>query len=408
MKKLLVLLIILGLASISFGNIYYVDVADGLDANDGSTEEEAFASLQQAMLTMAAHGGIITDPNIIYVQASGKYTAQADTNDSCLYISDIGGGMNPTQWVGYSSTIYDGGIVEVNAATNTLANCVETTGSLTNTYNIFRNFRFTGASGHGVALGTDDGFIFINCKFDLNGGDGLNGGDNLYVENSLFLDNTGDGMQAAAGQTIKDSIFFSNTLTGLTSASNGRVFYCVFAENLLDQIVFTSDASAIVDNCTFDGNDVANSDGVAGGGTGGCIITNSIFNDCAKGVNMTTNRAFRVDRNNCYWSCGAANTNWPDPTDADAALRQTFTAGSDPFVSTGSITAYALNGTAGTVAKYGALDAVHCATFWNSYPASNPPTGANAAAGYNDIGAKQRVDPAGGGGGKVLGGGVVR
>jgi hypothetical protein len=388
--KNLMFLIILCLAGGSQATTYYLDVTTGNDTDTGLTEALAWQTFDKACRSLTAG-------DTVYVKASASYTA-VDTNDANIDINEIGTATAANNFIGYSSTIYDGGIVEVNAATTTNAYCI-TSNNLGNLYYKFSNFRFTGATSHGVyagkTAGADDNLTFINCKFDNNGGDGFNGDTSHSFINCLFIDNAGDGLQVTSGLFMESCISFSNTATGVTATSSANINNSLFAENLGDQLVAT--LAVIADGCTFDGNDVANSDGMSFAATGGDRIINCIFYDCAKGVNNSSNRTYRIDRNNCYWSCGAANTNWPDPADADAALRNTFTASSDPFVSVGSITAYVLAAnTPNTGAKYGALDAGHCATFWNSYLTTNPPTGANAAAGYNDIGAKQRVDPAGG------------
>jgi len=415
MKKLLVLLIVLGLAGVCSAapTVYYVDVTTGSDSDNGTTEALAWQTFDKACRSVGVGTG---NGEIVYVKASAPYTS-VDTNDSIIDINDAGAIGAPVVFIGYFSTINDGGVVEVNSATTTNAYCV-TSNNLGSLYYVFVNFRFVGATSDGVragfTAGADDYIAFANCKFDNNGANGFLGDQSVCFVNCLFRDNVTNGITMGASGMVDSCIFYSNGAAGVSNGSSPLIIGSLFSENITNQIILTGTSGpAIITRCTFDGNDVANNDGIDYAGNTGqvTVITDCIFYDCAKGVNCGYDKLFRIDRNNCYYSCGAANTYWPDPTDADAVLRNTFTASSDPFVSVGSITAYVLAGnTPNTGAKYGALDAGHCAAFWSSYASgTNPPTGANAAAGYNDIGAKQRVDPAGGGGGqKILGGGVVR
>ena len=83
---------------------YYVDVANGDDGNDGSTEALAWQTLSKAADMVAAG-------DTVYVQATGSYVVQDGANDCVMYCTTAGTISQPITLIGYTTTITEYGIV---------------------------------------------------------------------------------------------------------------------------------------------------------------------------------------------------------------------------------------------------------------------------------------------------------
>ena len=132
---------------------YYVDVTSGDDGDTGLSEVLAWQNLHHA-------GDNVVAGDTIHVKGSAPYVVEDGSNDCVLQITMAGGIVTPINWKAYTSTPGDGGIVTINALTNTLASAVKTAigGAV---YNTFEGFRFTGGSADGFDANgnTDDGII---------------------------------------------------------------------------------------------------------------------------------------------------------------------------------------------------------------------------------------------------------
>ncbi|MHA1410794.1 MAG: right-handed parallel beta-helix repeat-containing protein [Candidatus Odinarchaeia archaeon] len=400
MKRLFCLLILL-LAVPAYGTDYYVDVANGSDSNTGLSEEQAFASLAKA-------ADMVEDGNTVYVQATGVYSAQDGANDCVLYVDDAGTGIAPITWIGYVSDVNDGGIVTIDASTNSLTNCMKLPG--TGYWNVFKNFRFTGASGTGVEGTNADYLIFVNCSFDNNGNHGIQLDDYNTFFNCTFYGNEGRGAYGVGGIRYLNCISHNNDGYGL-SLHEGVVFNCLLYGNGNHNIYF-QDGSALgsyVFNTTIDAN---GHNGIYQGATDSgynMVVQNTILANGYRGIqSLSSHGDLVVDSHNLFYNNSRENVeNWPDPEDSFAAYRGSLVTTTDPFTNAAAHDYSLASDSAGIEAG---ADVALTKSIWDDFnegAGNNPPSGSSDI----DIGAIQEPAGAGGGGaggGKVIGKSVVQ
>jgi len=389
MKKLLFLLIILLTVPV-YGVTYYVDVANGNDANDGLSEQEAFASLAKA-------ADMVDDGDVVYVQATGSYTAQDGTNDCVLYLDDTGLSSAPITWIGYVSDVNDGGIVTIDASANSLTNVVSLPG--TSYRYVFKNFRFTGASGNGVEGSDADYLVFVNCSFDNNGGKGVNLDDYNTFANCIFYDNAGTGASTNTFSRYFNCIIYNNDSEGLVihdgtisnSLAYGNGDHAMY-------LLTTSPYGIYILNSTIDANSHRGIYQAATDTGWNMIVQNTIIANASTGIYSSTDYGNRiVDSHNLFYSNTSNVHKWLDPTDADASYRGSSVTATDPFT----------NAAAGDYSLASGSAAIEKAIWddFNEGAGNNPPSGSSDI----DIGAIQEPAGAGGaGGGKVIGKSVVQ
>lgn len=299
---------------------YYVDVAVGDDGNLGTSEGagNAWASIGKAMQTVAAD-------DTTYVKASGDYVAQDGATGAIGQVITEGTSTTPITFEGYVSTPGDGtlGSVTLDAGTNSLTNCINQ--NTASSFNIFRNFKFIGASSDGVALADVD-VQYHNCEFLNNGASGLNAGGNQVVSNCLSANNALDGQRLITGSAVSDSVFHSNGAMGLRIGRMSSIVRSLFYENANVQIIGSDKMSVL--NCTFDGGGVAvglrNFDYLG-------TVKNTTFYDCTIGVDADAGaEGSAISKNNIFFSNDTDRTNWPsDPSDIEADPLFVDAAGND-------------------------------------------------------------------------------
>ena len=279
-KYIFTLFFIFLTASMVHAATYYVDNANGNDGNDGSTEGLAWASLSHAADQVAAG-------DIVYVQSGTDYTAQDGANGCVLQLTTVGTATAPITWIGYTTTITDGGVATINADTNTLANAVLTTVG----FNNFKNFRFTGGSDDGFDAGTTaDTFTFINCRFDNNDGHGFQGDDTANFILCSIDSNSGGGIDGDNEMMIIASKIFSNSgANAVESQGSLLVVSSIFYDNGGVSNIRASANSSIIINCVIDGDDAASSVGYEASGSASFPSAyNTIFMDLATGISATS------------------------------------------------------------------------------------------------------------------------
>ena len=245
------------------------------------TEGDPFTLLQAADAVAA--------DDLVNVKATGEYIVQDGANDCILHIDQAGSGAAGIVWEGYTTNPGDGGVVTLNAGTNTLASAVKTAigGSV---YNTFRNFRLTGGSGDNADLNgvTDDYTIWENCRFDNAGGWGVQG-DNYHIFYKCTFDNNTSGGADFGASTLFIGCI-GHTVGLMRGEHNCLAIFSDFynngagASNLFLNNNFGF-AGAI--NCSFDGDANATSEGIdfVDNDGYGYIAINNIFYDLLRGVN---------------------------------------------------------------------------------------------------------------------------
>jgi len=282
---------------------YYVDVTTGDNGDTGLTEALAWADLGYAANQVAAG-------ETVYVKASASYTADdPDTATTNWEITTAGTSTTPIIWIGYTSTITDGGVVTVDAQdTNTTA-CLCMSGAV---YNVFKNFRFSQATGVGFSGASSNVATFINCRFDNNGSDGVNVASQCSFEGCLSDNNAGMGFVVTYYSLFVACIALSNTTNGFWLTS-GSCFACISAKNAGDWLfACNSNYSFGMFNCVGDGDNDASQRGFEPRGDGYSIaIANCIFMDCNVGITSGNDCGeLVISRNNLFYSNGTDRTSW--------------------------------------------------------------------------------------------------
>jgi len=269
---------------------YYVSTS-GSNAAAGTSEGAAWLTIDKGMNTVAAG-------DKVWVKADGNYAELAT-------IDTVGTTTAPIVFEGYTTTTGDGGRATITGS-STRANCVaDSIAANTNIYYVFKNFRFTAATG--IGFSTDcNVLVFKNCKFDNNGSHGLSC---RLVSGELceFSSNGGSGVLgnsgSQGGSLFIGCKFYSNGATGLSAGSFSSVLFgCIFFSNATDNLwAFggTNSVCAVI-NCVFDGDSKDSDIGISMQANAwvGAII-NSIFYDCATGISSDVNVGEQlISRNN--------------------------------------------------------------------------------------------------------------
>lgn len=348
---------------------YYVDVTTGNDGDDGLSEVNAFATLEHA-------AGVIAAGEIVYVKASANYVVEDGANDCCLLVETVGAVATPILWQGYHTTINDGGIVTIDANTNTLANCVRTD-SLAATYNVFKNFRFTGASGVGFAGGTDDFMTFKNCRADNNGTHGFEV-DNYCGFENISADNNGTttahhGITADFSTSVIGVVAYANAGRGIDIQYGPVAFVLCYNNGNCPNIHCIADPTAVI-NCTIDGEAGNVSLGIQNTSVAAPFaVVNCILHDLNEGVKTdTATGELNIARNNLYNSNTADVANFLAPSAGNGVGNRGDVEDTPDFTNEGGDD-YTIAAAGNPLAA--GFDAKFVDDFWDSFNgATNPPS----------------------------------
>jgi len=297
---------------------YYTDGLNGSDLNTGLSEVQAFATIQKGCDTASAG-------DTLYVEATQSYTEEVTA-------ANTGDGTSGRFMVeGYSSTPGDGGQITIDGQ-STRTQCLIASGH----YQVFKNIRFTGATGDGVN-GSGLYTVFENCRADNNGAHGFDmnylicrdcqadantfyGWDSgiMLLARCKAFDNGRDQFRVTTGGTYIDCLAY-----GLANSSSWGGFDGTGTGFLVS-----------LQGCVVDGEGGASSTAYKfqGATVPGCTLTNCIAFDCNEGYVAMTPTAERagIARDACAaCSCTTDSTNWAESNDF-------VTIAGDPFTDSGS------------------------------------------------------------------------
>jgi subtilisin family serine protease len=253
--------------------IWYVDANGGSDSDDGSSWQDAFATIQKGI--DSAIDGDIVEVN------EGTYYESIDFDGKAITVRSI----DPLDWSIVTSTVIDanGDDEAVEFHTSEGADSV------------LEGFKITGGDRRGIRCRTASPTI-ADCLITNNGSSSSEGGgmDNYEasptVTNCVFHNNTaedGGGMfNDESSPTVISCVFYDNTAEYGAGMYNDydsvvEVINCLFYNNEADYDgggIYNDDSSADIINCTFRYNEADSDDG---GGVhnddSDCNISNCIF-----------------------------------------------------------------------------------------------------------------------------------
>ena len=302
---ILLIVAVVGAASLAPAPVYYVDVATGNDANSGLDSDVAWATIEKGMETVAAG-------DKVWVLA-GTYTAEHGSTGAIGSLVTAGGSTTPIVfegWNGVSTGTHTGdgtmGCVILDCGPNALVNGLILTGE---SYYVIKFFRVTGASGNGFSAATLTRSALYMCKANNNGGIGLTYGANTAAVGCLAENNTGHGIYALEAINC---ISRTNTQWGIVGGTDSHFIGCSVTNNGNTQML--SGFRSTVYACTIDGG---NTDKGIDEARSYSHILNTIIFDCTNGITGTAgSEELAISLYNIYYSNTNNVVNWPtDPSD---------------------------------------------------------------------------------------------
>lgn len=374
---------------------YYVDHLYGDDSGAG-TESDPWQTIEKAVTS-------IGNGDTIWVKATEDYTEEHGSTGAILNIASPGTPSSPRIIIGYHTTPGDNGIATLDASVETLTNAGRTNGALLGgiAHWIIKNLEFTGASGDGFAQ-ADYGLTTINCRFTNNGTNGHQCDRYLRSMACQYDNNTERGLADVGGSsyymTILACVLKENGLEGGELNPAGTFIDCVAFNNQKtggDAQLWVNHGyiTARCIGCTVDGYGNSSSVGFENSNTPGfnTVAVNNIFFDCGIGLSTDVSCLVELAAYNLYAANDTDVNNFSPVSDQVGSISSS----EDPFTNS-AINDYSL--TSDSEAKAAGIDGRWTQEFWESFEDStNPPSGMNS---YKDIGAWQRQEPAGGGGGR--------
>ena len=359
---------------------FHVDVTTGNDGDDGLSEGNAWATLEKAADTLAAG-------ELCHVKGSADYIVP-DTGDvNCVMeITIAGTGGAPIVYRGYTDTPGDGGLVTINAGTNTLVSAIKTAinGSV---YNVFENFRLTGGSGDGFdANGIADDYIqFNNVRFDNNSGWGFQG-DNYHEFFKCAFDNNTAGGADPDNALYCGCIGHTNSGIALDQANHGAAFCVCYNNGGNRNIIVNINKPVLLTNNSIDGDNQGGSIGIFQDYATalGTLYINNILYDLA--VGLQSDNAAQKSANPSDYNLFFSNT--ADRTNVETGDNDVV--GSEPPFTNPVTGDYTLKAASEALEKGFDAGVIQ------------------DAASKMDIGAVQRVAGAGGLANPIMGGAIVR
>ena len=261
--------------------IYYVDGENGNDSSTGLSYNLApWKTIQKAFDEIAA-GNIVDGDEVRIMKTADDATNYGiSAKLTCTWNGRevIINGAN-------SLGVVDGTIVEINGdgldgstpmleisvatadnlvfshlkfdAADTAQHCVEATSANSHHVN-WVNCQFTQATSHGVYTNNLAMYWnYVNCRFDNNGGSGLEHQSSMYggVHKCLFDNNAGDGGRFGGASKITQCVFFNNGDDGAYVSNSGCfICDCIFDDSAGSGLYLSGGGQGIITNCLFTNN----------------------------------------------------------------------------------------------------------------------------------------------------------
>ncbi len=248
----IVLLLVLCVAGQVSATTYYVD-PNGNDANDGSSWEEAFATIQHGIDTAG-------DGNVVEVN-EGTYYESIDFNGIACTVRST----NSWDWDVVAATVIDG-----NGAGNTV-----TFNSNEDANSVLVGLTVTGAGSSGIHCSASSPTI-SNCIVTENTYLGINSnsGASPTIENNIIRDHSYYGICSyAASEVVRNSII-CDCDKGIYMYGTGgarTITNCTIVNNTTDGIKKAGNGTATISNCIVWNNNDDLDD---------CSATYSCIEDC--------------------------------------------------------------------------------------------------------------------------------
>ena len=340
------------------------DLAAGdLSNSDITSSDGPFLTINTAI----DGGGSLVAGETVWIRGGTDYVTTA-------FIDTAGTGANPIALEGYTTTLGDDGKATIDGTDNTLANGINSTigGDV---FYCIKNILVRDMTSEGFSMGAADFVIYKRCEATLCAGWGFRGDNGMMYEECTAHGNTSDGgFSSDLDACIVGCQSFDNTGIGF-EFDTGAAAFCVAYGNTTLGFVTAQSGWGFYFNCTVDGENAGGTTGLSftSGTINQQVVVNCIGYDCNTGFSAGRNtKEFKITLHNLISSNNTDYNNFETFTGEVAAA---------PGFTDEASADYTL--TSGSAAKAAGVDA---GTVVNDVS-------------YVDIGAHQRQEPAGGGGG---------
>lgn len=268
----------------------YVDPA-ATGANDGTSWTDAYTDFESAVAVTGAGDTI---------HCRGTQTLSSAIDGEVTGSSDAAYN-NRAYVIGYNSSGVEDGTQFVLDGNSSATNCMTNFRG----YWVFRNIKFTGATGDGLALTAScQSTTFFNCSFDGNGGSGFGDGStkndrNLFI-NCTFNNNTDEGLSGVYQSTVLlcEAIGNGNDgFQGITTGRSAAYIFCIAHNNTADGFQLYGYGDCVV-GCVTDGN--ANGVNIASGL--GLLAFSRFTHNSSNGVNAGTSFDLFIGYFNAFYN----------------------------------------------------------------------------------------------------------
>ena len=323
--------------------------------------------------TLAEACDAVAAGETVYVKASGDYTVQDGANNCVMHITVAGTSGAVINWIGYHTTITDGGIVKINADTNSLASAAISAGGV---YNAYVNFDFQGASGDGFSAVVDDYIVFKNCRFYLNDGHGVSGDNYMRFVNCIASNNGASGFDGDVNHVFICCISHTN-VKGFYVDLNDALMYNCLAYNNSSHDYECGNARAALLGCTTDCEGAAGDYCMSLSGIMDTVV-NCVLHDGDYGIYSATYGGHGViSRHNVFNSSNTADVRanyWLPTSEGDGTGNRGDVVDPATMFLNEAADDYTPHATGGMVGV--GIDAYFCQQFWADYnngAGDNPP-----------------------------------
>lgn len=213
--------------------VRWVDSTKTLGNDDGTSEADAFLSIEGAMGVWNAGDDI-----------RWKNTETQTGKLSCMRSGDVGNFIEITAYDDSGPLTDDYAVLDGNSAAD---NWIEFNNVM---YIKWTNIHFTNCTSHGLEeLANSEGFVFENCKFSLCGGRALYRLNDLTFNNCVFLNNS-DVEVYQATNVVENACIHINGLDCIWGGSNYRLINTIIHD--YDTGITSATSDSFIISCIID------------------------------------------------------------------------------------------------------------------------------------------------------------